>query len=198
MIPWGHQANALTFPGTGHPVAPPRRNLPGSHSMDSGVLGQQKGQDATPRPRRVALTLGGEVHRVSLHGVWRTPLIPEAVCIAVHIAMVTACEGTDKKGTVKAHAPCHKSIRADWGVEIWLPVLQLSSSPSRGGEERGGAGHSGISSAQEASTASKNEDAYLASALLLSSWWGGDVYNEPPTLSDRHCNIQGPHPESIL
>lgn len=37
-----------------------------------------------------SLTLGREVHGVSLHGVWCAPFVPIAACVVVHVAMVTA------------------------------------------------------------------------------------------------------------
>lgn len=45
-----------------------------------------------------SLTLGREVHGVSLHGVRRTPLIPIAACVAVHVTMVS----TWKRGRVSS------------------------------------------------------------------------------------------------
>lgn len=35
-----------------------------------------------------SLTLGCEVHGISLHGVGRAPLVPIAACVAVHVTVV--------------------------------------------------------------------------------------------------------------
>lgn len=50
-------------------------------------------KSVAPRDGALSLTLGREVHGVSLHGVRRTPLVAVAVSVAAHVAMVSSWEG---------------------------------------------------------------------------------------------------------
>lgn len=52
----------------------------------------------------LSLTLGCEVHGVSLHGIRCVPLIPVAAGVAVHVTMVT----TWKRGTCEEEKLAHR------------------------------------------------------------------------------------------
>ena len=80
-------------------------------------------QRQNPRP---SLTLRRQVHGVSLHRVWSTPLTGVAVTVVVHVAMVTPWEG-ESSGQCRAGGEADAPL----GASLSQPAATLSQGEAR-------------------------------------------------------------------